>query len=416
MPLFLLAMASCVVTLAAQRNVLRPLEQLAFAARAANAAVAYVAYLGKMLYPADLAVFYPFPAGPSPILEVVAAVSLLSAISAAFFAARWKCPWLLVGWLWYLGTLAPVIGLVQVGGQAMADRYTYLTQIGIYIAIAWGVADAARSWPGRHWLLAAASALVAAGLMVCAWQQARHWRDSEALWNHTLACTSHNPFAENGLGLALADRGQVAEAIVHFQDAVDINPNYVDALNSLGHALAARGDVQGAIARYRKALAIQSDYVEAHNNLGLALVRCGDVEEAISHYREALAIQPDYLEAYNNLGIALAGRGDVGDIDEALVQFRRALKIGPDQLAVHYNLGSVLADHGEVDEAMVHFQRALEIQPDYAEAHYRLGLALARRGRLDEALAHYQKALELASARNNGALADIIRAQIESIR
>ena len=123
----------------------------------ANAAVAYVAYLGKMLYPADLAVFYPFPAGPSPILEVVAAVSLLSAISAAFFAARRKCPWLLVGWLWYLGTLAPVIGLVQVGGQAMADRYTYLTQIGIYIAIAWGVADAARSWPGRHWLLAAAS-------------------------------------------------------------------------------------------------------------------------------------------------------------------------------------------------------------------------------------------------------------------
>ena len=205
--------------------------------RAANAAVAYVAYLGKMLYPADLAVFYPFPTGPPPILEVVAAVSVLSAISTVFFVARRKCPYLLFGWLWYLGTLVPVIGLVQVGGQAMADRYTYLTQIGIYIAIAWGVADAARFWPGRHWLFAAASALVVAGLMVCAWQQARHWRDSEALWNHTLACTSQNPFAQNSLGLALADRGQVAEAIVHFQEAVDINPDYVDALNSLGHRL-----------------------------------------------------------------------------------------------------------------------------------------------------------------------------------
>ena len=250
--------------------------------------------------------------------------------------------------------------------------------------------------------------------MVCAWQQARHWRNSEALWNHTLACTSHNPFAENGLGLALADRGQVAEAIVHFQDAVDINPNYVDALNSLGHALAGRGEVDEAIARYRKALAIQSDYVEAHNNLGLALAARGRSRRPSPITARHWQSSPTTWRPTTTW--ASPWPAAEREIDEAIVQFRRALEIKPDQPAVHYNLGSVLADHGEVDEAMVHFQRALEIQPDYAEAHYRLGLALARRGRLDEALAHYQKALELASARNNGALADIIRAQIESIR
>ena len=180
---------------------------------------------------------------------------------------------MLFGWLWYLGTLVPVIGLVQVGNQAMADRYTYLTQIGLYMAIAWGAAHVAGSWPYRRWRIAAVSALVVAGLMVCAWQQTQHWHDSETLWTHTLACTSQNPIAHNNLGNALAARGQFDEAIAHYQKALEIKPDYVEAHNNLGLALAGRGQVDEAIDHYRKALDINPDYVEAHYNLGSGLGR-----------------------------------------------------------------------------------------------------------------------------------------------
>ncbi|MGO9108145.1 MAG: tetratricopeptide repeat protein [Thermoguttaceae bacterium] len=345
-PLFVVAAASCMVTYAAHRDAIRPLERLAVPRRVANAAVAYVAYLGKMLYPAGLAVLYPLPKGPPPAWEVVIAVILLVAISTAVFVARRKCTYLLFGWLWYLGTLVPVIGLVQVGGQAMADRYTYLTQIGLYTALAWGAAQVAASWrywrrPNRRWPLAAVSALVVAGLMVCAWQQTRYWRDSETLWIHTLACTSQNPTAHTSLGVALASRGQI--------------------------------------------------------------------DEAIANYEKALQIMPDHAPAHNNLGVALASRGR---FDEAIVQCQKALEIMPDHAESHYNLGVALASRGRFDEAIAHFQKALEIMPDYAEAQCNLGIALGIRGRVGEAGDHFQKALDLASARNDRALADVVRARI----
>ena len=301
-PLFALAAASCVVTLAAQCSTMQTLEQLAFPWRVANAAVAYVAYLGKMFYPAALAALYPLPKGPPPALEVVVAVAILFAISTTVFCARRRQPYLLVGWLWYLGTLVPVIGPVQVGSQSMADRYTYLTQIGLYVAIAWGTAHVAGSWRYSSLGFAAVSAPVVAGLMVCAWQQTRHWRDSETLWTHTLACTLPNALAHNNLGALLASRGQVGEAIDH----------------------------------YRKALEIEPNLAEAHNNLGAALVGCGRLDEAIDHYRKALEMKPDHVN----------------------------------------------------------------------------GLALASRGHVDEAIEHYQKAFGLASAQNDRAKADVIRARI----
>ena len=221
-PLIVPAAASCVVTLAAQRVAIRPLEELDFAGRIANALVAYVAYLGKMFCPVWLAVLYPLPEGSLPAWEVVASVALSLAISAAVFVARRKCPYLLFGWLWYIGTLVPVIGLVQVGDQAMADRYTYLTQIGLYVVIAWSAAHVASSRRYPRWVFAVVSSLVVAGLMACAWQQTRHWRDSETLWTHALACTSGNSMAHNNLGLALSDRGEIDAAIAHFRLALEI--------------------------------------------------------------------------------------------------------------------------------------------------------------------------------------------------
>jgi protein O-mannosyl-transferase len=446
-PLFILAAASCAITLVAQRGAIQSLEQLPFPERLANAAAAYLAYIGKMLYPADLAVIYPLPKCPLPIEEVVAAVVVLLTVSTTVFVVRRQCPYLLVGWFWYLGSLVPVIGLVQVGFQSMADRYTYLTQIGLYVAVAWGAAHLAGASTSRRWGLAAVAALVLAGLMQSARQQTQYWRDSESLWAHTLTCTSDNSIAHynfgvllsgrgriddamdqyrealeirpnyadahNNLGIALAGLGQVDEAIGHYRKAVESNPKHVEARNNLGLALAGRGQVDEAIVHYRKALEINPDSPESHCNLGMALAGRKQFDEAIRHYRRALEISPDYAEAHNNLGEALAGRNQ---FDEAIAHYRKALESKPDYAAAHNNLGLALGSRGQIDEAIAHFRRALEIKTDSIEAHFNLGLALAACKRVDEALEHYQKALELASSRNDKAQVEAIRERIKGLR
>jgi protein O-mannosyl-transferase len=391
-PLFVLALASCAVTLAAQRDVMKPLDRMDFPWRVANAAVAYVTYLGKMLYPAGLAVFYPLPKEPPPAFQIVAAVTLLLAISMAVYAVRQKQPYLLLGWLWYLGTLAPVIGLVQVGSQALADRYTYLTQIGLYMALAWGAADVVRSWSCRHWPLATLAALAITGMMVCAWQQTRHWRDSEALWTHALACTSRNWIAHNSLGNAMGDRGEEDQAIFHYRKAVEIAPDYASARNNLGRRLVSRGQFVEAVTHCQKAVDVNPDFAEAHSNLGSALAGLGKVDEAIDHYRKALNLRPDLAEAHNNFGNALAGQGKA---DEAIAHYCHALEFKPDFAEAHNNLGAALAARGKVDEAIDHYRHALDIKPDLAKAQSNLGSALTGRGRFDEAIEHCRKALEI---------------------
>jgi Flp pilus assembly protein TadD len=443
-PLLVLAAASCVVTLAAHRNVVQPLEQLPFSWRLANAAVAYVAYLGKMIYPVGLAIPYLLPKEPPPAWETIAAVGVLLAISTAALVLRRKCPYLLVGWLWYLGMLLPVIGLVQAGIEGMADRFTYLPQIGLAMAFAWGGVQVAGAWPARRWALAGVATLVVGVLMGCAWRQTRYWCDSETLWRRTLYCMPHDWFAHRCLGGALADHGQIDEAIDqyrqaleinsddleghnnlgnalagrdrldeaidHYRKALDINPGAAEPHYNLGLALAGRGAVDEAITQYRKAVEIKPDYLAAHYKLGVTLADRGEVDEAIDQYRQALDINPDDAEVHNNLGNALAGRGEV---DEAIEQYRRALEIKPDDAEVHNNLGSALARRGEVDEAIGHFREALKIKPDHAEAHYNFALVLAGRGAIDEAMAHFRKALGLASAQNKRALADAIRARLK---
>ena len=236
-PLFVLTAASCLVTLVAKRDVMMSLEQLAFPRRVALAAVAYFAYLGKIFCPTGLAVFYPIAREPLPAWEVVAAIAMLLAVSAAVFVARRKCPCLLVGWFWYLGTLVPMIGLVQVGAQVMADRYTYVAQIGICLALAWGAMHVARlSSCGRR-ACSILSSIVLAILASYAWQQTSYWKDSETLWKHTLACTSGNWLAHYSLAKALADHEQLDHAIAEFQRALEIEPNGFETHYYLGLAL-----------------------------------------------------------------------------------------------------------------------------------------------------------------------------------
>jgi protein O-mannosyl-transferase len=386
-PFLVLSAAACTITLATQAKAMHAAAQATFPTRIGNAVVAYVVYLGKMFYPTGLAVLYPLSI--RPVQEWAADFLVLFAISAIAFLARRQCPYLLVGWLWYLGTLVPVIGLVQVGDQALADRYTYLTQIGLYAALAWGAADMAGTWPLRRLVVAALSVLLLVGLMVGAWQQTRYWRNSETLWTRTLECTPPNAIAHQNMGNYLAGQGKNVEAITEYREALKIKPDYAPAHENLGVALAAVGQVEKAIVEYHEALDIEPRFVAAYVNLGIALAGQGKLDEAIFQYRKALEINPDDAEAHFNFGRALARQRK---IDDAIGHYLKVIEVNPDDARAQNNLGTAL---GRSDAAIARFRRALEIDPRFVIAHVNLGIALAGNGQVTEAIAHFQKALEI---------------------
>jgi protein O-mannosyl-transferase len=357
-PLFVLTALSCVATAVAQRLAVITLDQVPISWRIGNALVAYVAYLRDFVWPTGLAAFYPYPNGTLPMGQIAGALVILAAISVAVVLGRRRYPYLLVGWLWYLGMLVPMIGLVQVSAQARADRYTYLPQIGLCIALTWGAVRILSTRPHRRWLGAVSAVLALSALLACAWRQTAYWQDSRTIWTRTIDCTSQNYSAHYSLGVTL-----------HVSGAID-----------------------QAMAEYQKALAIRPDHAEAHGHLGIALQQRGRREEAIAEYRKALEIMPDYTDAHNNLGAALL---ETGKIDEAIPHFRQALSGNPYLAQAHSSLGQALADRGQIDEAVTHYQAALQIQPNAERAHYRLGLALRRQGRAAEAAVQFHQAIQL---------------------
>jgi tetratricopeptide (TPR) repeat protein len=392
LPLLGLAVASCAVTIFAQTKSILPFENMSLSLRAGNASISCVAYLGQMFWPSGLAVLYPFTARGVGVSAVVLSLVLLAGISTGVFILRRRRPYFLTGWLWYLIMLAPVIGIVQVGAQARADRYTYLPQIGLYLLLTWAAADLCAGWRHRRVVLGGGSTIILMALIFCARAQTAYWRNSESLWTHTLACTSDNFIGHNNLGTALLKTGHVDEAMVHYQKALEIKPDFAEAHNNLGNFLFQKGSVDEAMVHYQMALEINPDYAEAHYNLGNALLKMGNVDEAIAHFQKALQINPDYAEAHNNLGYALIQKGRV---DEAIAHFQKALQINPDYADAHNNLGNILLEKGSVDEAIIHFQKALQIKPDDADAHNNFGTALLQKGKVDEAITHFQKALRI---------------------
>ena len=392
MPLLALSVLSCVVTLFAQGKAIAPIRWVPFSWRIANAVVSYADYLGQLLYPARLTVLYPHPGPDVSRWKIAAAGLLLAGISLGAIAARRRYPWLLVGWLWYLGMLVPVIGLVQVGGQAMADRYMYLPQIGIAIAVVWSAAHFGRRLPCRRAACGIPAALLLAAWMGCAWQQTALWRNSETLWPHTLQWTSDNPTAELDFGVALQVKGKTDAAIEHYNNAIRILPRYAEAYNNLGYAMLQKGRLDDAIAHYQKAMELGPASLRACDNLGKALVEKGRLDEAIAWFEKALEIQPADLGARNSLGLALLDRGRS---DEAMAQFQTALQFDPRCAEAYNNVGYALFRLGRLDEAIVQYEKALEMQPNLALAQNNLGLALQQKGRVDEALSHFNKALQL---------------------
>ena len=407
-PFFVLAAVSSAVTFLVQQSsgAVKSVESFPLSIRIANGLVSYVSYIYKMIWPQHLAVFYPHQGSSLPMWLAGAAGLLLLGISVAVMRAGRRHPYLAVGWLWYLGTLVPVIGLVQVGLQEMADRYTYVPLIGLFIMIAWGIPELTRGWRyGRVVLRMAAGSLLAV-LMVCTWMQLRHWRDNETLFKHALNTTANNFLAHDSLGNTLAQQGKIGEAIDHYSAALRIKPDYMNSHTNLGIALLQRGDVEQAITHFSAVLRYQSDSPEAHNNLGLAVARQGYVDRAIDHYFTAIRLKPDYPQAHNNLGNALASQGK---FDQAISHYSEALRIKPEDAEAHSNLANVLASQGRFKEAIDHYSQALQIKPDNFEAHINLGVVLADQGKFNEAIDHYSEALRIrpdyANAHNDLAVA-----------
>jgi tetratricopeptide (TPR) repeat protein len=391
-PFFALAAASGVMTFIAQRSggSVAPLDKYPLDLRLENAAVSYVHYLLNTMWPANLAVIYPLP-DEIPWWQTLGALFALGWISWWAWRGRRNRPYLLVGWLWYLVMLLPVIGLVQVGRQALADRYTYLPLVGVFLGVAFGAADlAARFRLKPAFTISVAGLLLAACLFGTA-RQLRFWKDSLTLFQHALDVTRNNYVAHNNVGTELMQAGDWKGAAAQFQQALALRPYYPEAWYNLGFACVKQGQMNEAVECFERLLKIQPDNAAGHNNLGTTLLQMGRVSEATAQFRKALEIQPDDVEALNNLGGTLMQNGQV---NEAIAQFQKALKIQPRHAEANFNLGIACLRQRRVPEAIDCFRRALEIQPDYAKARHHLGLALLSQGRLQEAIDCFQQALK----------------------
>ena len=341
-PLLVLSTAAIALSSASLQHhgVVIPLQEVSLKLRLANAVVSYCRYLGKVIWPQNLAFFYPYPTSV-PLWETIGAVLLLTGISMVALRFLKSRPYLAIGWFWYLGTLVPVIGIMQAGlWPALADRWAYIPFIGIYIMVSWSFSDLLTKWPYKKVGIPVACAILIISLMVTTHRQARNWADSITLSRHALEITAVNFFAHYTMGFALADQGRMAEAVNHYSESLRLNPNYADT----------------------------------HYNMGIALSALKKSEEAARHYREALRIDPNDFQAYNNLGNTLFLQGE---IDEAINHYRSALRIKPQYAMAHKNLGAALIRKGQAREAVYHLQEALRIQPQDPLAKKNLKIALA---------------------------------------
>jgi len=425
-PFFLLAFILSCITYWAQ--LIKPGQatgHFTLGERVANALNSYVGYICKLAWPLDLAVFYPYR-HHLPLGQVLGAAILLAVISALAFHWRRSRPYILFGWFWYVITLVPVIGFIQVGEQSMADRYTYITSIGLFVVIAWETSWLLEQRTRAIRIAVGFSVLLGlAGFCVLTSHQLQYWRNSVALFTHALKVTRNNALAHASLGAALVARGDQKEALAHFEEALRINPNSYIARNDRGELLLEQGKIEEATADLREALRLKPDSDAAHCNLGKALVAQRKWEEAGVEFKTAVKCNPESASDLTNLGLFLARQGKIeeaisqyraalklaqepstenalgsalesqGKADEASVHYLAAVKLKPDFAEGHCNLGSILLEQGKVDEAINHFKTAIILQPDFAPAHFNLGNALVNRRELDEAAGQYQTAVTL---------------------
>ena len=423
-PLLVFSVAAAVVAVFAEAEVVRPVSQYPIPARIGNALVSYATYLSQTIYPANLTAFYPHPGTHLPGNMIALSFVLLAVISALVFLHLRQRPYLVVGWLWFLGMLVPMIGLVQVGGFAHADRFTYLPQIGLFLAATWAVAHASAGWHHRQAVLGGAAAMVIVILATMSFAQVARWRNSDALWSHALACTRDNALAEacysdvllrrgddqaamdfaqkalaiepdfevprNNLGVVLFQEGHVDEAITNYHLALATHPDYEPALYNLGKAMLQQGHADDAIACFQKAVKLKPTDAEAANNLGCALLQQGRTDDAIASFQDSLRFNPAYAAGLKNLGSAELQQGH---LDDAIATFQKCASMWPSDAEAWYDLGNTWLQKRRGDDAIAAYQKSLALRADYPEAHYNLGSALLLKGSQDDAIAQYQQYL-----------------------
>jgi tetratricopeptide (TPR) repeat protein len=390
-PLFALSIAACVAAALAPGLIIKDAHQLPFYERIGNALVCCIIYLRQMVFPAGLAIPYPYPKEGLPSWEVCMALVVLAAISAVVLAGWKKRPWLLVGWLWYLGMLFPVLGIIQITtAAAYADRYTYLPEIGVAIAVTWAVADWSAGWKQRRLILGGLMIGVVGALALCGYIQTSYWRDSETLWTRAIACTPANSIAHDNLGADLIQKGQVDEGIAQFQKALEIDSADRNARINLGVAFFAQGDVADAIIQYRKALEADAADSVARDDLGNALVKNGRLDEGIAQYQKVLEANPADEDARFNLGVALFAKGN---LDEAIAQYRQALEINPADEDAMKNLAAAFYKKGDLQSAVESYQQELKINPSSAETYANMGTVCFQQGDMKQAVDCWQQSL-----------------------
>jgi protein O-mannosyl-transferase len=391
-PFLLLSAASCVVTFRVQQRggAVLDVSNLPIGDRVANALISYVRYLGKVVWPEGLAALY-LRKTPWPGWEVaLAALALVAASIAAIKLARHR-PYLAVGWLWYLGTLVPVIGLVQVGMQTMADRYTYIPLIGIFIILAWGGWELADRCRMPRAGLGITTAAVLASCMILTRKQLAYWQDSETLFGRMITAVPGNYMAHYNLGNLYSRQDKLPEAVKQYKAALSAEPNYAEAHNNLGGVLLRQGRFAEALKHYSAAVRLRPEYLY-YFNLANALVDAGRPAEAITNYQQAVRLNPDSSQAHHNLGLALQAQGQA---DAAIAEFRTALRLQPDYESAEFNLANRLADAGRLDEAITHYQAALRLDANHAESYNGLGICYAMQGKFPEAERQFREAVRL---------------------
>jgi tetratricopeptide (TPR) repeat protein len=393
LPLFVLSVASCVITYFAQLQGggIGPHEDFPAGIRISNAIVSYAAYLKNTFWPVALSVFYPHPGtiqASIPVWRIAGSALLIGSISLFALRQGRRRPYLAVGWLWYLGTLFPVIGLVQAGGQALADRYSYVPLIGVFVMVAYGIPVVLEGWRYRRPTLMISGGAILFVLSVTAWNQAGYWRDNLTLYTRALNATENNWLAWMNLGSTYEALGKYPSALEAYREVVRIRPRYPRAWANLSVGYRNLGRYPEATEALGKALAINPEYARGWNILGDTYSQLGQHEAAAEAYRTAVRKNPEYADAWNNLAIA---RGKLGHYSLAIDALRMALRISPEDVEAWNNLGIAFASSGQDSQAIEAFRKALDLNSGDAQVWYNLGIVYSRLGQRREVLEVYQR-------------------------